>query len=330
MEINGFNLGDTIALEHRIYGEEEGSRVMEKHFSDENLLKVEIFEFQITGVFEHLLDFENLSWQDPLIHTEIINRIYVPNALIYSTIDLYLSVLAYHNPELLSAYLSADSIDDIIQHEHMIFLLYDPIDLVNFRENADSILPEFWIMRDLSNSFAAMTTTMRSIDELMQGLLIVSVAASIIIFSLVLFLFVRERTHEIGVYLALGEKKFRIVRTFLTEIFIILIFALGFSFVTGQILASEISINMVHHDLERQLENGTLHSVTGWNTPESLGFRFHISQEEMIETFEVSLTNETIVMFAIISTFAAAISLILPIVHIFRISPKELLTKQQL
>jgi len=325
LQANSLQLGDMLVLDYRIYQEESGSRVVEEHFSVENLLKYEVFELEIIGVFAHeFYHDETPDWFLIQTHFDIINRIYVPNGLIESTLDLYVEVFLETNPELLEEFLEADAIEDIIQHEHMIFLLYDPIDLLSFRSTAHEILPDFWVVSDLSNAYGDISASMELLREVADGVLLGTILAMILVVSLLFILFSHERQHEIGIYLALGEKRKSIIGQILLEVTIASLAAIFLALIVGNILAREASTAMIRHHLVNQTEQSQS-GMRQWQSPEMLGFRFEMTHEEMLENYKVHLDITTSAVFIGISFIAISISTVAPIIYITRLDPKSIL-----
>jgi len=322
---NNLQLGDMIVLEYRIYHEEPGMLIIEEHFALENLLGFETFELEIIGVFEHTFyQEESPDWLQIHNHFDITNRIYVSNRFIESTIDLYLDVFIDTNPELLEDFLNADSIEDIIQHEHMLFLLYDPIDLLSFRNAAYEILPDFWVISDLSNAYADISASMELLRNVANNMLIGTILAMISTVSLLLILFLRERQQEIGVYLALGERKNVLIGQILLEVIIISAVAIFLALFVGNVFAREISTAMIRHDLANQV-NQPQFAMRPWHSPEMLGFRFEMTHEEMLENYDVSLDPVTSAVFVGVTLSVLSVSTIAPISFIVRFNPKKIL-----
>lgn len=327
---NNLQVGDKFILEYRIYHEEEGSRLIEEFFDKENLLGLKVFELEIIGLFEHTL--YQSEFPTPLEigqHISIINQIYVPNRLIESTLDLYYEVFIDTNPEILAEFLNAESLEDFIQREHMIFLLDDPIDLQSFRLKANDILPDFWEMRDLSNAYANITNAMNSLNELATNVLIATLITSILAVGLLTQINVKERIQEIGIYLALGRKKTSIIIQFLLEILIISIIASLLGLLVATLASHNLSTRMLKIDMANQA-NRINKEIGAWNSPESLGFRFEMTHEEMLEHHSINLNSTSIIQFILIIIVIFGISTSSAVFSIVRLEPKELLIQSKI
>ncbi|WZU02242.1 FtsX-like permease family protein [Erysipelothrix sp. D19-032] len=78
-----------------------------------------------------------------------------------------------------------------------------------------------------------------------QITLIVVVSATILILSLVIVLFLRDRKHELGVYLSLGDRRGRVVGQIVMEVMMVAFVGLTLSLVTGNYLAKGLSSNLM-------------------------------------------------------------------------------------
>ena len=73
--------------------------------------------------------------------------------------------------------------------------------------------------------------------------------------SLLITLFLRDRKQEIGIYLAIGDKKGRVTAQFLTEVLGLSLVAITLSLFTGSLLANNFSQTMVQNNLMTPMEN---------------------------------------------------------------------------
>jgi len=91
----------------------------------------------------------------------------------------------------------------------------------------------------------------------------------------------------------------------------------------GNILANQLSQEMLRQDLTMQQNSGE------WNPLEELGYRFDLTHEEMLESYEVGLNTTTVSLFYSIGLGTISIAIIIPIIHATNINPKKLLTLNQ-
>lgn len=319
LEANHLALGDILALEYRIYQEEEGLL----DFSQENLLGTKPFELEIIGVFNHeLRAADHWEFWEVVQHIRLMNEIYVPNLLIESVVELYQEA----HPELLAETLAGGSLEDVIFYENILFLLNDPTELAAFEAAASHLLPDFWVVSDLSNAYAAIASSMEMIQGVVDYVFLGAIAATLVILTLVMLLFLRGRRQEIGIYLALGEKKISIIRRMMMEMLLIAVFAISMALLTGYQLGSVISREMIAQDLHRQAQQTNDEFNVTSDSLEGMGFVHEMTHEEMLDLYEVSLSGWVVLLFYSVTLGVVFISTAIPVWFIMQINPKEILT----
>jgi putative ABC transport system permease protein len=166
-------------------------------------------------------------------------------------------------------------------------------------------------------------------------LLVVIVAGSIIL-GLILILTIRNRFHEIGILLSLGQSKLKIIGQQLLEISIVACIAFILSLGTGKMVSNVVSGMLI----ESQDSNNTMtmempeggpggdmneDSFSGGNQPD-----FNDAFSSPVDTeLDVSLTGTTVVELGAITLAICIISTILPSVYVLRLSPREILIKKE-
>ena len=329
MEINNLSLGDTIELHYNIYDGmfESGELLPDEYYQPSNILNSKIFELEIIGVFNHLLSESiDLEMSDIHNHIRIINQLYVPNALIESTISLYIETFEDLYPDRLTEILSAESLEELIAYENILFLLYDPLDFAAFSDAADRILPDFWVISDLSNTYADIAHAMKMIDGIAFYLVLGSISATFIVLTLLVSLFLQDRKNEMGIYLALGERKIKLVSGFLLEIFLVSSVALTIGLLVGNRLSSILSEELLQSEMQRQLliENSE-DNITVFSELESMGFRHVMTHEEMLSFYEVRLELQTIIVFYGLNFTIMFIGTFFSTAKIWYMNPKDIL-----
>lgn len=319
MDANALQLGDRISFEHRIYNEADpGVLDLNDWLDPANLLASYQVELEIVGIFRYELSEEPIEWQDFTRFTAITNRIYVPNTLIESFIPRYLDAFITIVPDLL------DHLDELIHYENILFLLEDPMDLEAFRFEATELLPPFWRVSDLSNAYGDISHAMANFSWLADTMLISSVVAAIIITSLLTILALKERKQEIGIYLALGETRRALIVQFFVEFLSLAVISAALALGAGSLLAQQISTRHIQQSLAAQAEEEHFLRIEG-GTPESLGFSFELTHEEMLAGFDTSLGIPAIINFYLIAMGSIALSTIAPITYVSRLKPRDVL-----
>ena len=109
-------------------------------------------------------------------------------------------------------------------------------------------LPVNWKMYQLTKSeqeLAGITSTISGIYGLVFGVMVLGMVIGIGVLALVLFLWINERRKEIGVLLAIGVSKFKIILQFSLEILMIFIVSFGLSYFTAKAVSQNIGNDLV-------------------------------------------------------------------------------------
>ena len=328
LDENGLSLGNMLELDYRLYAEPE-SGILDPafHYSNENLMTSQIFEFEIIGVFDHDLTMEEISDSLHITqHFNILNRIYVPNRIIESILDVHLDFYGESASDFFAELLEADNMEDVLEFDNIAFLLYDPIDIVAFRDAAAPLLPAFWVFSDLSNAYEDLSASMQMLNQVASMMVIGATFATVIALGFLIRLFFHERQHEIGIYLALGEHKIRIVVQLLVEVMVVAAVAIMFALFVGRAVATRMGDEMLRADLARQAaEERNVHVWS--NSPEGMGFRHELTHEEMLAMYDVTLDFDTVAMFYGVALTTVFIATVIPTIWVVRMNPKDILLK---
>ena len=124
------------------------------------------------------------------------------------------------------------------------FAVSDPAQLnqiISDVKNLPSIDWRAFEMITDNETYLEAAAPLQKVQTLVTTMMIVIVLVSAVILSLVLTLWGRSRIHETGVFLSLGIAKGTIISQYLAEVFIIAVFAFGFSYVTSNTIANQLA-----------------------------------------------------------------------------------------
>lgn len=322
---NNLSIGSTFKLYYLVFfPTEDGHIVWDQHFlTDENIYAQVGMEFKIVGLFDMPIEYDQ-DISDDMNRLEHLNAIFVPNWVIEDV------TLRIHEAEV-SVW---DSVDfeppfELVEREIVIdalFILEDPIYINEFKSVADQMLPEFHSMIDLSNRFANISSSMETMQDMADGILYGVIIATILILGLLITLFLRERRHELGIYLALGEKKKNIVTQILLEVVSISMIGIILAVFTGHFISSQISQNMLNNELVSLAQTDNDSHLEHWNEFDRFGISSTpMTPEEMMNAFEISLDSRTIGIFYLVGIGTVMLSSVLPITYIIKLNPKQVL-----
>ena len=324
-EINQLSVGSMFQVSNVIFNQPEGSFSTSE---DDVFARID-YELEIIGLFDIVRrNLEDLS--DHEVHQElnrigiITHRIYVPNVIAreaqsFTSEQERLMIMENDLPEI---WLSMETVDAL-------FVLYDPLALDAFRAIAQPMLPDFWTMIDLTDTFGAISNSMATLQHVADWILWGAILATLMILSLLIMLFLRDRRHEIGIYLALGEKGVRIIAQVVLEIVVIALIGVMFAVFVGNLVSANMSLFMLRTELSH--ETNKVQSMATAVDPDALVFRWNgmaveeLSPEEMLAAFDVSLDLTTTLIFYSVGLFVVLLSTVLPVIYITKMNPKKVL-----
>lgn len=304
------------------------SDVAQEHYESENITDSLVQEFEVIGIFESRVDTDELG-------IDLTNRIYMPYTVLESMVNFQReAIITYFdfNPNEVASFFVVENFIE----------LANPRYLSVFREEVLEILPNFLAVRDLSDSFEVVVIAMENIRSASVMILFLVTVAGILILSLVISLFLRNRRHEIGIYLALGERKRNIFSQLFLEISLLTGVAVILSIVGGFLVSNQIShwllVNEINTVEVREQSNRmfdgillgpndvVLNGVIYVGEPQEMDlFRPTLSPEDMRALFDTSLNNREIVLFSSIVIVTVLVSMIVPVFYIMRLAPKKIL-----
>jgi len=279
---------------------------------DEPPLVETMFSVEIIGIFDPIFPtipegenpddlFQATVWQARMHH-----RVFLPNFVA----EMMFDVISESPVEL----------DNIFFQNF--FLLNDPMDFEAF-DLAVRNLPGFWRATDFSSGFRSISASMINMQELANFIFFVATGATLLVTALLVLLFLRDRKHEIGVYLALGENKKKVVLQMILELIPLAMMAMTLALFTGSLIAPRLSREMLIQQMAQ--EQGEFLFREEGQPLEFFGYRFELLPEEMLESYEIGLDIPSIILFYSIGASVVLIATIIPIVYTTHINPKELL-----
>lgn len=304
--LNGLGVGSTLTLDNVVWAEE-------------SILTYRSYDFEVIGIFTPVVEINTGdAWMDNHFMEEIENRIYTSNDVVFAVTQFQID----HAVEMF-----LDEGQDIKRAEDVLFLesiysLYDVGYLEDFRIAAQKIIPEFWLVEGADSSFDDITSSMETLNNLAFAVIWVTVGAGILMMSLLIVLFLRDRRYEIGIYLALGEKKSRIIAQMMIEVLTVALVAVTLSLFAGNVLASSMSESMLRNDM---IAGRAYAEMSTFGVLDTMGVITDMSADEMLARYDVSLDFVTIVSFFTVSITTVVASTMMPMFYIVRLNPKRIM-----
>ena len=242
------------------------------------------------------------------------NTFYAPNKMINDINTFTDETLKKHNPAIDESMLTTG-------YYTPIFILDSPESIEAFREAAAAILPEFYKVSASSDSFDKVAGSLKTMQSLATFTLYVAVGASLIILSLLITLFLRDRKHELGIYLSLGEKRLKVITQIVIEVVAIAFVGITLSLLTGNLIANSVSETMIQNQAS-ETSNGNQAMISQMDM---YGYSDNVSKDDVMSQYKVELNGTYIGLFYLIGLGTVIVSTVIPIIYIVRMNPKKIM-----
>ncbi|NTW90614.1 MAG: ABC transporter permease [Erysipelotrichaceae bacterium] len=303
-ELNNVFVGDVIYLQNTFSIWKEDNTVEE--------IKRDI-ALEVIGIFTPKVeqsDENNGGWID---YTPF-NRIYVPNGVVHAE-------NRWMNEQYAIAYPDSNiKIDQI--YITPTFVLNNPEDVESFRTEAKNLLPDYYKVTVSSDAYDSVAGPIKFIGSLSNIILYVAIGATILILSLVVILFLRDRKHELGIYLSLGESKSKVVGQILIEVVSIALIAITLSLLSGNSIAESTSKSMM--DLRNEItgntdNGGVVYRDMGYNPTNG------VTEEDVLEAYKIEFSWDYVLILYGVGLGTVLLSSIAPMIYILRLKPKKIM-----
>lgn len=161
--------------------------------------------------------------------------------------------------------------------------------------------------------------------------LIVVIGAGSAVLCLILILTIRNRYYEIGVFLSLGQSKFKIILQQLFEMLMIALTAFVISLGTGKMVSNVVS-NMLESGNNKnqfQMEMPANISSNAFEDDSKRPMLNDVFNGPENSELDVSLTASTVGQLAGITIAICLVSIAIPSAYVLRLSPREILVKKE-
>lgn len=201
-----------------------------------------------------------------------------------------------------------DSNGESGEYQRLEFYVKDPAQLSNTiesaKENANIAWDDFAV-ETADEEYQRTAAPLENMSALVSSLLTCLIIGSALVLSLILSLWIKGRIHETGILLAMGYRKTQIFLQHFTEVMMIAVLAFGISFFAGQVVA-DVTGDLLLQNVSAQTE--TIASDTA-------------------SSLEVEITVRNFAAVCGIGTLVVAFSVGMSNIPVFRLQPKEILSK---
>ena len=173
-----------------------------------------------------------------------------------------------------------------------------------------------------NETYQTTINSLKKIDTITDILLWICIGISIVILTLVLTMWNRERIHETGVYLALGIKKRQIILQYLLEVLLIGSVAFSIAYLPSKAVAEKfIEYTVTNEKVDEAPEEGLYLENLNDGTSDYVDSEFTESEAQ------IKIGVVEIVKLFLIGLSSIGISISFSTLYILRMRPREILSK---
>ena len=288
-ETNELQIGDTIQFRLPVY-------MPFTEVEDENLLGSVEQTFTVTGIF----DTSNIQLDAQSEKIRFANILYTTNAAIEN-------YLVFAKQTYLDAGISQDVLQELAKEQMAkalpSYVLTDDALQNDFVKKAMAMLPAGYAFKEVKHPYLKLLADFEKIGGMLRLILIVTVGGTVLILSAMLVYFLYQRKKELGIYLALGETKIRIVKQIMLELLLVASVAIVLSAMTGIFVSKQMERIFIKDEAAQIIEG-----------------------DEQVQTQTQKLLNVQTILLILGTEFVTILlSGIVPVIYILRLPPKEIL-----
>ncbi|KRN09135.1 ABC superfamily ATP binding cassette transporter, membrane protein [Liquorilactobacillus mali KCTC 3596 = DSM 20444] len=221
--------------------------------------------------------------------------------------------------------------------ESVTFTMNNPAKASTFIKQAKKLIStsKFSLTTD-DSTYQSLLTPLNNVKSFANKIVwLVSIAGTIIL-ALIVILMIRERRYEIGVLLSMGEKRWKVISQFFTEMFVVLIFSTIIAVIGGGFVGNYMSKELVSQSTTSTTSTMTVSSGQGQGGAPTQGGMPSgggaTQQSQSVGNQQSSLSNleVSVDMMSIIELFGFGLIIILiailaGTVNVLRLEPKKIL-----
>lgn len=311
-EQNNLSVGDKATLDAHVTDSEGALTLAEK------------FSVEIIGVFDPVKLTTNQTSSDGYIDTTQHNTIYMTNASIEAIGD----TVAKKQEEIAPANYTDEAGNEIevsnLSLPEPVYVLKSTDDVEAFKSETTPLLPEFFQVRTTTDEYEKVEGSVGKLRTLSEYVVIAAVLAALVIISLIVVLFSRDRKHELGIYLSLGEKRSKVIWQIVVELLAVGIMAMACSLVTGNLLGEKVSDSLIQSDLlatsVQETEDEQYYDALALYTQD-----VDLTKEGLQAAYKVEFSPSYMLTFMIVGVLTIIGSAVFPLIYILRLNPKEIM-----
>lgn len=209
------------------------------------------------------------------------------------------------------------------------FYLKDPLLINQFIKDAKklNLIDSIYKFDANDDAYEQMIGPLRQTSAFCNSLMIISMIIGGCVLIALTILNIKSRKFEMGILLAMGESKFKIIAQLIFEGFIVAIIAFGAS----SIISLPVGQTVANYSLSQQIQNTNSNQTNKASAPIVFGGAKNNENNNYkpIKSMKVSLSSDTLIKVSGLSCLILFLSILLPSLFILRLKPSLLFQQKE-
>lgn len=235
-----------------------------------------------------------------------------------------------------SSYTFAGTVNgDTTSVTSVVYTLTDSSKEKAFTKQAKKLISSSFSLTSSSETYALLMKPMKNVQSFANKIVWIVGIAGTIILALITVLMIRERRHEIGVLMALGESKFKIVLQLFSELFAVLVLSLVIAGVAGNFVGNAVGKQLVSQQTTATQSTSTGAGQQpgggGGTAPSGAGRSGQTSMTasgSQVSTLKTKISAKSMAELGGLGLGIIAIAVVAGSTPIFRLKPKKILSNE--
>lgn len=240
-----------------------------------------------------------------------------------------------------SSYTFAGTVNgDTTSVTSVVYTLTDSSKEKAFTKQAKKLISSSFSLTSSSETYALLMKPMKNVQSFANKIVWIVGIAGTIILALITVLMIRERRHEIGFLMALGESKFKIVLQLFSELFAVLVLSLVIAGVAGNFVGNAVGKQLVSQQTTATQSTSTGAGFGGGGqqpgggggtAPSGAGRSGQTSMTasgSQVSTLKTKISAKSMAELGGLGLGIIAIAVVAGSTPIFRLKPKKILSNE--
>jgi len=314
---NGLSIGDQLVLDNTDYESFNEKGGVNPQFTVDTPVKV-IGIFEPTSVTTKKQTAEDQANQQAFFDNQQLNTIYLPNNVV--------NEMATEFTEKQKKFMSAEEaamLEDVSEGDMYVpyYVLKSPDDVEAFKQEIKPLVPKYYTVKASSDQYDQIASSMKKLAKIASYVVWIAIIATLFIISLIVLLFMRDRKHELGIYLSIGERRNRVMGQIILELLLISGCALLLSLLTGNMLGKVVSESLLKSDL--LTTNSDIYGTNAFMNPDLSNI--NLTNQDVVNAYQVHFSAGYSLTYLAVGLATVLLSALLPLVYILRLNPKKIM-----